>query len=299
MKESILKTIAYFDIFQYPVRREEIQFFLDKSFDEKSFTDALQQLLNEKMIWQLEEFYSLQNDMNLVERRRKGNQAAVKEIRKAKRVARFLSWFPYIRGISISGSLSKNFVYKGSDFDFFVITAPNRLWLSKIFLTPVLKLAGLFRFRDWFCVNYTVDETALEIVEKNIFTAMEIVTLIPCRGEQIMHRFFKTNQWVYEHFPNCTLGKTPAKKIPFTPIKSVIEWIFNNKLGDKLDDALVRFFDKRWKKLRTKNHVGPKGHQLGACTAYKHCCKPFPKHFQQRVLDTHHEKVEKISIANG
>lgn len=294
MKESIIKVIAYFDVFNYPIRFEEIKIFLDKVFDEKSFTDALQQLLDEKVIWQLDEFYSLQNDMSLVERRLKGNQAATKEIRKAKRIARFLSWFPYIRGIAISGSLSKHFVYKGSDFDFFIITAPNRLWVTKFFLTPILKLAGLFKFRHWFCINYSIDEIALEIVEKNIFTAIEIVTLIPCRGEQMMKSFYKTNQWVYEYFPNCTLGQNTAKKIPITPIKVIIEWMFNNKIGDKLDDALVRFFDMRWKKLLAKKQFGPKGHQLGACTAYKHCCKPFPKHFQQRILDTHNEKVEKI-----
>jgi predicted nucleotidyltransferase len=51
---------------------------------------------------------------------------AVKHIKKAKAVAKFLSWFPYIRGIAISGSLSKNFADENSDLDFFIITAANR-----------------------------------------------------------------------------------------------------------------------------------------------------------------------------
>ena len=38
-------------------------------------------------------------------------------------------------------------------------------------------------------VNYYIDEAAMEIEEKNIFTAVEIITLIPMKGEEQINRF--------------------------------------------------------------------------------------------------------------
>ena len=226
---SILKTVAYFDVFKYPVSKHEIGFFLDQKYDERAFNSALTNLLSNDVLFQLGDFYSFSNDMDLAEKRIEGNNAAAHELKKAKKVARFLyKYFPYIKGIAISGSLSKNFAYKDSDFDFFVITSSNRLWVSKFIFAIFHRIVSLFGLKNMFCLNYMLDEHAFDIDEKNIFTAIEIVTLLPCNGKEDYNKFFHINSWVIDFLPNHFIKQVEDEKLhPFfikkRPIHSLIQ----------------------------------------------------------------------------
>jgi len=87
----------------------------------------------------LGEFYCLFNNYALAERRKKGNDAAAKLLKKADKAANFIAAFPFVKGVAISGSLSKKFADEDADIDFFIITAANRLWLARTFLHLFLK----------------------------------------------------------------------------------------------------------------------------------------------------------------
>src|SRR5438105_3488234 len=106
---SILKVLAYFDIFNYPLSKEEIFFFLDQKMHPDKVDVALQQLVTCERIFMLGDFYSLRNDNFLRDRRIAGNTKALQVLKKAYDIGAFLYRFPYVRGIGISGSLSKNF----------------------------------------------------------------------------------------------------------------------------------------------------------------------------------------------
>jgi len=136
---SILKTVSYFDVFSYPLTSREIIFFLDQAAVEKDINIAIDYLVETEHLFQLDNFYSIRNEPNIAARRIHGNMLAVKHIKKAKAVAKFLLWFPYIRGIAISGSLSKNFADENSDLDFFIITAANRLWIVRMLYSFLFK----------------------------------------------------------------------------------------------------------------------------------------------------------------
>src|SRR6478735_4033984 len=106
---SILKTVSYFDVFAYPLTSNEIIYFLDQPATEREIYPALEYLVNTKHLWQFDNFYSIRNEIAMATRRVHGNMLAAKHIKSAIAVAKFLSLLPYIRGIAISGSLSKNF----------------------------------------------------------------------------------------------------------------------------------------------------------------------------------------------
>jgi hypothetical protein len=146
----------------------------------------------------------------------------------------------------------------------------------------------------WFCLNYVIDETNLEVPEKNIFTATEIVTLIPLYGYSLLENFFEANNWVGDYFPNRPEKKIVAKKTRTILPRKIIEWLFTNTQGDKADDALMRYFEKRWGILTAKNKFTKSGFQIGTMMAEKHCCRPYPEHFQQRILDIYEEKLSTL-----
>ena len=93
---SILKTLTYFDIFQYPLSKIEIKQYLDQPVTESAIEKALQRLLNEKNIFRFNNFYTLQNNSFLAEKRIAGNIRAEKLLAKAIKNGLFLFRFPFV-----------------------------------------------------------------------------------------------------------------------------------------------------------------------------------------------------------
>jgi hypothetical protein len=294
LSESILKVIAYFDMFNHPVTMEEIHQFLDQSVRNKDLEPALHQLLDKQLIWRLGRFYSLRNDPQLEHRRLNGNMLAVKRLKLAMRISRVLAWCPYIRGIGISGSLSKNVAHKESDYDFFIITAANRLWIARTFQYFFVKSFSWLGLRYFCCLNYYIDEQALEIEERNIFTATEAITLLPARGRRSFQHFSAANQWVHDFVPNAAFRKVPGKEISSWPLKRCIEWMLNNRIGDRLDTVIMKYFSRRWTTLMSKKIVYHTGFVLGSMVVEKHLCKPMPQHFQQNILNRFEQKIAEM-----
>lgn len=296
LENSILKVLVYFDMFQYPVTYEEIKFFIELRTSDFELSSMLNQMLREGQIFRLNEFYSLQNNYALAERRIKGNQHAGHLLQRAYKISEFLFLFPFVRGIGISGSLSKNFADPNADIDFFLITKSNRLWISRTFLHLFKKLTFLVKKQHWFCMNYFVDEDAMLIEEKNVFTAMELITLLPACGNGSLGKFFSANDWAREYYPNYRYRNFSANKTMHNPwYKKMIEWLFDNWLGDRLDDYFFRLTSKRWKKKEEEMRLNIKGNRMGIRTG-KHFSKPNPNHFQEKILMLYYSRLREFDI---
>lgn len=294
LQKSILKVVAYFNLFNYPVTYGEIKNFIDRPVSDASLTDALHALIANSILYKKNGFYALTPHYTQVERRVAGNAAAATRLKLANKLARFLSWFPFIRGVAVSGSLSKNFAYKGSDIDFFIITAPNRLWVARMFFLSFFYVARLFGIKNWFCLNYFIDTNALEIPEKNIYTAIEIATLMPKQGKELFADFYESNAWVYNYLPNYTPALHSAANDKSIWLKTMIEWMLNKTVGDKLNSLLHRFYKKRWGKMLAKKKFAKNGFQFGSYIAGEHVCKPIPHYFQAKILGRLEDKMKEI-----
>src|ERR1700755_2675565 len=97
VKEHILETLAYFDLFDYPLSRAEIYLFLKQKHDFDVFEDGLRSLLEGGVIFQFDRFYTLKNDHYLIVRRNEGNKKAAELIKIAEKVGSLLIRFPYVR----------------------------------------------------------------------------------------------------------------------------------------------------------------------------------------------------------
>ena len=286
IKTDILTTLTYFDIFSYPLTQTEIFFFLQETHSLKSYTSALNHLVAEQQVYRIDELLMLRDNYEMVVRRRKGNHAAKKLLDKAVPIARFLSYFPYVRGIAVSGSLSKNFADENSDIDFFIITMKNRLWIARTIMHLFKKLAILFRKENLFCMNYYIDEAGLEIKEKNIYTATELATLMPLRGVEIFQQLYLDNKWSKEFLPNYNVRVSHTNAVKSNTVKRLVEWSFANKMGDWIDNILMNITAKRWKKKKEQQKLNANGNLMGMDVG-KHYSKPDPLSFQQKLMDAY------------
>ena len=200
---TLLKPILYFSLFKYPLTEEEI-FNFSKAESKEQIKLDLMELVNDNIIYKIDDFYLTENNETLIKRRLEGNKMAKNIYQKALTVSRLISKFPYVEGVGISGSLSKGYYDDDGDIDFFIITSPKRLWIARTFLILYKKLF-LLNSRKYFCVNYFISSNALEIEEKNIFTATELTTLLPMFGNGSFHKFYDKNKWVENYLPNKTV----------------------------------------------------------------------------------------------
>jgi hypothetical protein len=293
IRKDILATLAYFNMFDYPLKKNEIFLFLGHCNDYREFEQALANLLKDSAVYKMADFYSLQNDFKLAIRRFRGNEKAISMLKKAEKAATIIAAFPFVRAVAVSGSLSKYFADEQSDIDFFIITKANRLWIARTLLHIFKKLTFLVHRQSYFCMNYFIDEAEPAIMEKNIYTAMEIATILPLRDNGIFDQFFKENNWARVFFPNKYLHTPPVKQTGKSGIKSLTEKCLNNRLGDSLDNFLMNKTAKSWNSKTQSNKTDNKGMLLSMHVG-KHFSKPNPDVFQKQILQTYENSLSEI-----
>jgi len=246
---AIIRTLIYFDLFKYPLRRDEIQaLFTTEICTRDLISSAITELVDRGLILEYGDFLLVQEDTSIIDRRLTGNALAYRAVGVARRIARLLANFPFVRGVMLSGSLSKNYMDAGSDFDFFIITAPRRLWLCRSLLAAARKAIPK-RWNRYFCFNYFIDAEALEIPDRNLFTATELAFLRPLYSMQALHELHTRNSWFRAFYPNPSQFTDPPLIEPFSRIlKQSLEYVFRGRFGDALESRLLTFTQARWRK---------------------------------------------------
>ncbi len=116
LQYKILEVLAYFDIFRHPVQIEELSKLLNIDVDH--LTNEMKILVDGGVCSSLNEYFSIQKDIKpLIDEREIKSQIASQYYPKIQKYAQIIQKFPYVRGIAISGSLSKGVMQKDGDID--------------------------------------------------------------------------------------------------------------------------------------------------------------------------------------
>lgn len=245
---EILKVLHYFKVFSWPLTAEEVWIYYRGSVAQLTIRQSLDQLVRSGKIFQFGIYYQLSDVAEWVDMRSDYNQRADQFMPVAKRMAKLIGSFPFIRGVFISGSLSKNAMGPTSDIDFFMITEPGRLWVARTLLV-LFKRIFLLNSHKYFCINYFIDTDHLIIKERNIFTAVEMVTMLPMYDGEWYMEFRTANRWAWEMLPNF-----PEKTVESVPrhqkkgIKKIVEWLLSGSLGEWLDIRAMQVTVAFWRR---------------------------------------------------
>ena len=291
---GVIRTLLYFDIFNYPLKENEILEFHPHAQDEFLILEALQSLLKREFIFKLNNFYSLRPTFSLAERRQVGNKLAEKRLKTARKFGTLISKFPFVRAVMLSGSISKNYMDENSDIDYFIVTEPGKLWLTRGLLA-VFRRLFLFNSRKFFCTNYFIDSSSLEIEEKNIYTAIEISTLIPVHGRDLYRQFVERNRWIRYHLPNNGHYKDSNVNDIESSIQKITERLFNGNSGDKLNRFFYQVAKKRWEK-KYKDYYSPEDFSI-AFKSRPNVSKNHPQFYQKRTLDNFKKRISQFEIS--
>jgi hypothetical protein len=287
LKQRVVETLLYFNIFNYPLKSSEVFNFLHTNgIIEQDVKRILDLLTEQNVIHRRDDFYSIQSGETVFLRRVQGNIEARKNLPIAQQTANFIGKFPFVRSVMASGSLSKEYMDEHSDLDFFIVTAPGRLWISRMLLVTY-KRVFLRNSHKHFCVNYFIDSDHLEIEEKNLFTATELATVLPLYGCKYYPILLAKNQhWLNKQFPNFkprVIGKFNDQKVVF---KIITETLLNILGGPVLDKIFMNVTQRRWKKMYRPNYKD-EDFRI-AFKSRKHASKNHPRNFQKKVMESYH-----------
>jgi hypothetical protein len=290
LEQHVLKTLLYYDIFNYPLKSDEVFYFSGANgFTKNDVAATLNVLINKKCVFQFGDFYSINSNETNIERRVKGNKEAEKYLIIAQRQAKLISGFPFVRSVMASGSLSKGYMDENSDLDFFVVTQPGKLWIARTLLV-LYKRIFLANSHKYFCVNYFVDSHHLEIEEKNLFTATELATVIPLYNANEYYQLHLKNNWIKRYFPNYISRPTDnVPQVQNNSIKNILEKVLS-PFASVTEKFLMQLTLRRWKR---KHQAGYSEADFKiAFKTKKHASKNHPKHYQRKIMDLYQQKLE-------
>src|SRR3989339_371523 len=171
IKKAIIATLAYFDIFDFPLKQEEIWQWLfseQRPIDRKDFLGILGFLGEEGVVVEKDGFYFFPGRENILAVREQRSEISEQKIKKAKRLVRWwLKHVPWIKAIFLTNSASYHNALENSDIDLFIIAQKNRLWLTRFLAVLPLKILNLRptkkNKKDKFCLSYFVSKDNLNL----------------------------------------------------------------------------------------------------------------------------------------
>ena len=123
IETAILRTLLYFDVFDYPILLNEIKAGCGSRIEDKDqFDEALERLVETRLISKMDIYYFAGEQKDKVEKRIKGNALAALRIQTGYKYSRLIAQFPYIEAVFLSGTISKGYIEPDGDIDYFIIS---------------------------------------------------------------------------------------------------------------------------------------------------------------------------------
>jgi hypothetical protein len=294
LEEAIWRTVAYVDHFDYPLTAVEIHRYLHgvpaSQIDVAKTLAGSPALMNN--LAHKAGYFCLPGREETIEIRQTRQKQAQKLWPQAIRYGRLIAQLPFVRMVAVTGSLTVNNVTDDADIDYFIVTENGRLWLARALVIGIVRLAS--RQKVTLCPNYFVAENALALPEQNLYTAREIVQMVPLFGWEIYQQFRQKNDWVRQFLPNAseTPAFQPETAVPRRWLQKIVERPLQTRLGGWLE---------QWEQQRKIKQLRQQQNGSSESNFSATICKGHFKAHQQHALTAYQQRLangHKSSIVN-
>jgi hypothetical protein len=269
LQKSILATLIYHDIFDYPLRFDQINQLLIKSkASESNIKKNLRVLLKQNKVGEHKDLFYLRNRKQTIETRLKRNKISEIKFQRAKYYLNCLKLIPTIKLVAITGALAMENSTKDDDIDFLIISSKKTLWITRFFanviLFPYRRKPKSKKQKNKACLNIFLDESDLKIKDQNLYTAHEMAQLKPIFDRNNTYKkLIKTNSWLNKYLPNweaeinkhkqrksfslsLPAGKANRLALVVDPIEALAKWgqltyMKSKMTTEKIEDTQLFF----------------------------------------------------------
>ncbi|MBI2037584.1 MAG: hypothetical protein HYT15_01460 [Candidatus Magasanikbacteria bacterium] len=220
LQRSIKNTLTYFDIADFPLTKEELFVFLWQP-PRVSYADFLEFLqINNSGFETRQGFYFLPGRSELIETRQRRLLISEKKLKIARRAAGIIRSVPFLKAVFVCNTVGSEQAKEDSDIDFFIITAKNRIWVTRLFVTFLLSLFRLRRVKDRvkdkICLSFYVTEDNLDlskfrVADDDIHFAFWINQMLPLYDpDNYFAKFLEANSWTKKYLPNINISSSAS-----------------------------------------------------------------------------------------
>lgn len=258
---SILKTLAFFDIFGRPLTLEEIWQFLYKlKASQLQVLIGLENLQKKLKINKKNQYNFLSKQSSMMEEFAIKQAICQRNWRKVSWVIKILKFIPFVKNISIINSLAFGTSNEDSDIDILLIAKKNRLWTARAFTVLLLEIIGQNKNKWYqagkFCLGFAFDESRLDLSEIRqeypAHFAYWLANLTPVYDRGIYQKLIEGNL-ILQILPNWQLKRIKI----FSPKAVPIEKLLSGKFGDCLEQFLARIqINKVWRDPQNQKAKG-------------------------------------------
>ena len=284
LRHAIVNTLVYADLFDFPLTRSEIQRYL---VGEPASTTQVAAMVDgdaslRRHIAQTGAWIHLAGRSHLAEVRRERALVSARLWPIARSYGARIARLPFVRLIGVTGALAMNNAEAGDDIDLFILVQPGRLWLCRLFVLAVVKLAA--RHGTDLCPNFLIATDHLGLSERNLFTAHEVSQLVPLTPTPWYHVFLNANGWVRNFLPNAlptaSIGDTHVDR---QPARRVVTGMLSTRLFDPIE---------RWEMQRKIRRLASRYEREGGSVAFSaHECRGHFAAHDARILAAYHGRV--------
>jgi len=239
LDRAIYSTVAYRDLFRFPVAPEEIHRYLhgmrcspDDVRDALSHSAFLRSRLDGDG-----EFFCLRGRAESFAVRRARRELSRAQWPRARRFARFLAMLPNVRMVAMTGSLAAGNFPEDGDIDFLLVADGGTLWRTRALCRFLALLDDKLR-RGLFCPNTFLSSAALTLTRRSLYDAQELCQMIPLHGMETYEAVRRANGWTAEWLPNAAGPPSGALDLPAFSrgLKRTGEWLLGGRAGRALED---------------------------------------------------------------
>lgn len=242
LETAIYSTIAYRDIFHFPVSVPEIHRYLHGIRCTPG--DVQHALGGPALARHLETdgtYHALRGRTDLFAIRRTRRELSRRQWPTARRYARFLASLPNVRMVAMTGSLAAGNFPSDGDIDFLLVTDAGTMWRTRAFCR-LLALMDAKLANGLFCPNTFLSLAALPLARRSLYDAQELCQMIPLYGLDVYETVREANAWTADWLPNAVgapLGSLNC--VPYTTaLKRAGEWLLASPLGRALEGLEAR-----------------------------------------------------------
>jgi hypothetical protein len=237
--EAVLQTVAYADIFDYPLTAEEVFTYLPAAADRDAVDAAIAALLAGGTGLATDgEYLFLPARENLPDVRRGRAPHAARAWKRARRYGKVFWALPFVRMVAVTGALAMDNIEPRDDIDFLIVTEPGRLWTVRGLIVLVCRGARLFG--DTLCPNYLISTRALRLDGHDLYGAHELAQMVPLHGIEVTARLWEENPWCAAILPNARMRALRRRRGAPPPglstVKRLAEFLLRLPPGDWVEE---------------------------------------------------------------
>ncbi|MHB8619887.1 MAG: hypothetical protein ACYDAG_09985 [Chloroflexota bacterium] len=237
IERAVLRTLVYSDLFDFPLTAAEMATYLfDFGASEAAVTAAARGCVD---VVELDGYFCLRGRQAIVAGRLRRRPENARQWRKARHYAALLAALPFIRMVSVTGSLAPGNSRPGDDIDLLLVTAPGRLWLARLLVLTVVRGARLLG--DELCPNFLLAETSLAIDGSAFpaYYARELSQMVPLFGAEAYAALRLANGWTAALLPNANhVVRRDVPCRPGRPVAAAKRWaeaVLGSRPFDRLE----------------------------------------------------------------